>query len=167
MQVLFACSHVHTHSLGTTTNINGFPRVSGDITSDGAWDTICWLTFFEICDPNVSTGPLQRCPFTGTDPCHSDNPDWPTLQDVNNAMEIDEYDSPPYNLVTLTGYRSFVDFKVDFDFERCREDRMCQCVPFGGPQCDFSQVPPNVTVITLTGQMHFTVSSKYYCMVDL
>lgn len=40
----------------------------------------------EICDPRISTGPLQCCPFTGTDPCSSSNPDWPTVQQVMSLM---------------------------------------------------------------------------------
>ena len=142
--------------LGATKNVSGFPHVIGDIVGDG-WDTICWLTFFEICDPNVNTGPLQRCPFTGTDPCNSNNPDWPTRQEVNDAMAIDNYDTPPYNLVSLDSYRSFIDFDVHFDIDECRDDRMCRCIP-SGPECDLSLVPDNTSVIAITGQMHFAVS---------
>ena len=149
---------MYTYRFGATVNVTGFPRVIGNITSKG-WDSICWNTYTTICDPNISTGPLQRCPFTGLDPCNSDNPDWPTLQDINTALDIDEYDSPPYNLLSTTGYRSFVDFKVDLDYERCRSDRMCLCAPLGDPQCDISMVPPNVTMVALTGQMHTVVSA--------
>ena len=56
---------------GATQNVNGFPRVVGDIVGPDGWDTLCSQTNFQLCDPNISTGPLQRCPFTGTNPCHS------------------------------------------------------------------------------------------------
>ena len=137
--------------LGATRNVSGFARVFGSIYEDG-WDTICWLIRGDICDPNVSTGPLQRCPFTGTDPCSNSNPDWPTLQEVNNAMMIGSYDHPPYNFFTPFGYRSFVDNKIGSDFDECRNDRMCTCRPFGGPFCTV------MDELTFTSQMHTTVS---------
>ena len=74
-------------------NVSGFARVFGDLYGEECWDSICWLQLGQICDPRVSTGPLQRYPFTGTDPCNSNNPDWPTAQDVENALSIDEYDA--------------------------------------------------------------------------
>lgn len=155
---------VHTEDLfsenrlGETRNVSGFPHVFGTLFDDG-WDTICWLQLGQICDPRVSTGPLQRCPFTGTNPCTASNPDWPSLQQVNDALEIDEYDAPPYTIITFEGFRSFVDFEVHQDYERCRNDRMCQCVPQGDPSCD----PPNG--IALTGHMHFLVSILVFCSI--
>ena len=148
---------------GATENINGFPRVVGDIVGPNGWITLCSQTNFEMCDPDINTGPLQRCPFTGTNPCHSSNPDWPTIKLVNDAIAIDHYDSPPYNLLSKTGYRAFIDFHVHDDFEECHDDmyRMCQYIPLGGTSCDLSNVPPNVSVAAYNGQLHADVSALY------
>ena len=89
---------------GATHNVNGYPQVVGDIVGPDGWDSLCYQTHLQICDPNVNTGALRRCPFTGNNPCTSDNPDWPTIQQVNDAIAIDAYDSPPYNLLSTTGY---------------------------------------------------------------
>ena len=146
---------------GATQNVNGFPRVVGDIVGPDGWDTLCSQTNFQLCDPNISTGPLQRCPFTGTNPCHSSNPDWPTIKQVNDAIAIDFYDSPPYNLLSRTGYRPFIDFHVHDDLEECRDDRMCQCMPYGGTDCDLTDVPANVSVAAFNGQLHTDVRMLY------
>ena len=143
---------------GATQNINGYPRVVGDIVEPDGWDSLCILTPFEVCDPNINTGPLQRCPFTGNNPCSSDNPDWPTIKEVNDALAIDFYDSPPYNLFSRDGYRAFIDFSITDDYEACRNNRMCMCIPYGGSQCNLTVVPPNVTVGAYDSQMHVDVS---------
>ena len=146
--------------LGATRNVSGFPRVFGTLTDPDGWDTICWLQFLRICDPRVSTGPLQRCPFTGTDPCSSSNPQWPTVQNVIDAMNIDEYEAPPYDITSREGYRSFVDFEVGdptnpADIERCRNTRTCACLPTG-PSC----IPDENGFVGLpiTAHMHTLVS---------
>ena len=121
--------------LGATINVGGFPRVNGTLIG-GGWDTTCWLKLGEICDPRENTGPLQRCPFTGRDPCNTSNPDWSTLSDVNEVINIENYDSFPYNLLSLSGYRSVVDFKIGtVTITECRQDRMCQCAPSLDPDC--------------------------------
>ena len=143
--------------LGATRNVSGFPRVFGDIVGDG-WNTICWLKFFQICDPNVNTGPLQRCPFTGTNPCSSNNPDWPTSRQVNRAMTFNRYERPPYNFLSQRNYRSFVDANVNFRIRRCRRNRMCFCSPTFDPECS----PKNSNgsrMIALQQQMHGAVST--------
>ena len=91
--------------LGTTRNVSGFPRVFGTLYEDG-WETICWLQLQQICDPRINTGPLQCCPFTGTDPCNSSNPDWPTVQDVIDALDVDMYDAPPYSILSPNAWFS-------------------------------------------------------------
>ena len=111
--------------------------------------------FFQICDPNVNTGPLQRCPFTGTSPCNSNNPDWPTNQHVNRAMEFNRYDALPYNIVSRKNYRSFVDASVNYRTKRCSKDRMCMCLPSYDPECAHT---PDSKRIALTQQMHGAVS---------
>lgn len=138
--------------LGETRNVSGFARVFGTL-YDGGWDTACWLQLNQICDPRVSTGALQRCPFTGENPCSSSNPDWPNQQQFNDAMAFDIYDVPPYDISSMDGFRNFIDFKVGTNAEECRNIRMCRCVP-GDPLCVNTTGP----VLTLTGQMHFLVS---------
>ena len=146
--------------LGVTRNVSGFPRVFGTLFDPPeGWDTICWLQLLRICDPRVSTGPLQRCPFTGTDPCSSNNPQWPSVQNVIDAMNIDEYEAPPYDIFSRGGYRSYVDFGVGdptnpADLEMCRNTRTCSCLP-GGPDC----IPENGALgPPLTAHMHSLVS---------
>ena len=115
--------------LGVTVNVGGSAQVRGSLYGDG-WETACFLTFGDICDPGVSTGPLQRCPFTGTDPCSSTNPDWPSLQEVNTGLEIPIYDAFPYNLFSMDGFRIFQDFDVGVTPpDECRNNRMCFCIP--------------------------------------
>lgn len=138
--------------LGETRHVGGFPRVFGAL-YDGGWDTVCWLQLGQICDPRTSTGPLQRCPFVGEYPCTSGNPDWPSQQQFIDAMAFDIYDAPPYDITSMDGFRSFVDFKVGTNASECRNIRMCQCVPLN-PQCNGTG-----PALTLTGQMHFVVST--------
>ena len=107
--------------------------------------------FYEICNPNVNTGPLRRCPFTENNPCSSDNPDWPTIREVNDLIAIDTYDAPPYNILTGVGYRTHNDFDIRFNLnlEECRDDRMCTCKP-GGPDCP-------IPAITFKSKLHTDV----------
>ena len=83
---------------GATQNVSGFPRVVGDVVGPNGWDSLCVQANF-TCDPNINTGPLQRCPFTGNNPCSSDNPNWPTIKEVNDILAVDHFDSSPYNLL--------------------------------------------------------------------
>ena len=143
---------------GATQNISGYPRVVGDLVEPDGWDSVCMDMPFIACDPNINTGPLQRCPFTGNNPCSSDNPDWPTIKEVNDALVIDTYDSSPYNLFSRDGYRAFVDFGINDDFEACRNNRVCICLPYGGSQCSLTDVPPDVRVGAYDSQFHTDVS---------
>ena len=94
-----------------------------------------------MCDPNINTGPLRRCPCTGNNLCSSDNPDWPTIQKVNDVIDKVFYDVPPHNLMTRYGYRAHIDFDIHDDLDECRDDRMYMCLPFGGSECDKTQMP--------------------------
>ena len=148
---------------GATQNISGFPRVVGAIVEPDGWDSLCVRAHFVMCDPNINNGPLQRCPFTGNDPCSSDNPDWPTIKEVNDILAINHFDSPPYNLLSRSGYRVVVDYYVHDNFEDCQNDRLCICQPFGGPKCDLTNAPPNVSVAAYSSSIHVKVSvSKSY-----
>jgi len=120
---------------------------------------LCSQTNFQLCDPHIITGPLQRCSFTGTNPCHNSNihVDWPTIKQVNDVISIDTYDPPPYNLLAKTGYRAFIHFHVHNDLEECHGDRMCQCIPYGGTGCYLTSVPANVSAAAYNGQLHTDV----------
>ena len=121
-------------------NISGFPRVQGDLVSDG-WNTRCWrLDPGEICKPNNGPGLPgtyalhQRCPFTdpGVDPCHIDNPDWPSITDVNNAVGMSRYDGDTYNKLSTSGFRNFMEgFNVlpedQAGRDICSDNRLCIC----------------------------------------
>lgn len=85
--------------------------VSGDF---GNWDTLCWhynvtldcTNYKQLCDPTVPTGKLRRCPVDSE--CKSDGPNWPTQQDVYDAVSISNYDSAPYSY-SSQGFRSLVE----------------------------------------------------------
>lgn len=138
--------------LGFTDYTSGVPVVSGTLV-DG-WETLCALTPIQICNPNLSTGPVKRCPFP--DRCISSNSDWPMLQRVNRAVSFETFDAAPWNLVSADGFRSFIDFEVGSDPEACRNDRMCLCTGPPGPlniNCTGSN-------LTLSVRMHTTVSTS-------
>ena len=145
--------------LGATHNVDGFPIVVGDIVGPNGWDSLCYRVYSKICDPNKSTGALRRCPFTGNNPCSSDNPDWPTIQQVNDVIAINTYDEHPYNLLTRTGYRASIDFNITNNLEECRDDRMCMCQPFGGSECDLTNVakPLRSIVAAFKSRLHTDV----------
>lgn len=143
--------------LGATRNVSGFPRVFGSIAEGGGWGTICWpLTSSKICDPRVNTGPLQRCPFTGDNPCSISTPGWPTDHNVQNTLSSDTYDAPPYNFLTTDGFRALSDANVTASgsIEACREDRFCICFP-GGPMCPDIE---GATILKAYLQYHTLVS---------
>ena len=119
-----------SNRLGETRNVDNFPRVQGDLISDG-WDIRCWkLDPGLICNPNDITGQLQRCPFTGTNPCDVNNPDWPTLADVKKAVQMSSYDDSNYDKYSRNGFRNFMEsFNVlsdpSSDITSCAQNRLC------------------------------------------
>ena len=139
--------------LGETRNVSGHPVVFGDLIGEG-WDTICLAQFGPICDQNVSTGPLQRCPFTQPDLCSSSNPDWPKMAELNRAMEFDELETPPYNITSIDCMRAYSDFSFVPSIDQCRSDPYCQCLPTGGAQCNQA---PGTPVFPATAGMHAKV----------
>ena len=126
---------------GETRNISNRPVVFGELVGDD-WNAICISTPEEICNPNIVTYALQRCPFTG-DPnlCHSSNPDWPTMQQVNELLEIRDYATPPFNISSTGSFRSMGDFIELDSIEECRKDIYCRCIP-GGVDCDVPNDSP-------------------------
>lgn len=119
--------------LGTTEMVDGYPRVKGLMFDN--WSTMCWRSI-KICDPRVSTGPLQRCPYlAGSNPCNSSNPDWPTNHDVRHILSMEKYDIPAFNMFCEDGFRGYIDANITNDVEGCKTQQMCICYP-GGPTCD-------------------------------
>ena len=141
--------------LGFTNYSSGLPVVSGSLVSDD-WESVCWRMLGQICDPNISTGPIQRCPLP--DRCHSDNPDWPTLERVNRAISFERFDAAPWNRISSDGVRGFIDFEVGNDIEACRNDRMCICAVNDFNCTSPASIAAGSQVITLSGRMHITVS---------
>ena len=118
---------------GETRNISNRPVVFGDLAED--WTTICHATV-QICDPRISTGPIQRCPFIGNPIlCHSSNPDWPSIQDVNKLFDVEDYAVAPYDFFSVGSFGALVDLPLVTDVDECREDVYCTCAP-GGTQCE-------------------------------
>ena len=125
--------------LGRRQEIASQSHVNGDLYSNG-WNTICWYGGSEgvnlpkgtICDPNINTGPLLRCPPVSpgtTDPCSSSNDDWPTIADVNNAVNKPDYDTEPFDkYATANSFRNFMEgFDSRIDKNECTEKRLCKC----------------------------------------
>ena len=81
-----------SNRLGETVNNNGLPQVHGDLHSTflNNWQTICWEKekSYGICNPQVSTGQLQRCPMKES--CSSKNELWPSSDNVNNTLFLEE-----------------------------------------------------------------------------
>ena len=96
------------------------------------WQTVCWyngsgnVTHPEpehrICDPNVTTGPVQRCPNERT--CEPNYEGWPSYEDVQNAVDKQDYDLPNYNKYSPAegsreGFRGFMEgFQVIDECDR-------------------------------------------------
>lgn len=130
---------------GETRNVSNQPVVFGDLVE--GWNTICHFTPEDICEPRVSTGQVQRCPFIGNPIlCHSSNPDWPNMQQVNRALEADHYIVAPYNMLSVNSMYDRVDFNFTTDVETCSQEKYCTCLP-GGVQCE--GLPDNTPVLTV------------------
>ena len=142
---------------------SGRPVVSGPMVE--GWESVCANMRRKICNPNVPTGPVQRCPLP--DRCRSDNPDWPTLERVNRAISFETFDAAPWTAVASDGFRSFVDFEIDNDVEACRNDRMCLCSE-GDINCTSPAIAAGAEAVTMFSRMHTTVSSSMlYYRVEL
>ena len=149
--------------LGVTVNVSGFPRVQGDLVSDG-WNTRCWrLDPGEICNPNDGSRgiyPLQRCPFRG-DPCNINNTDWPKGTDVDEAVSMQSYDSSKYDRFSTSGFRNFME---GFDIlsndqggrDLCSANRLCLCG--SDSMCVEAQ-----SGVPITRRLHNSVS-RVYCI---
>ena len=122
-----------SNHLGETVNNNGLPQVHGDLHSTflNNWQTICWEKekSYGICNPQVSTGQLQRCPTEES--CSSKNKLWPSSDDVKKALSLKEYDNPPFNKAAATNsfrnrLEGFMLLSND-ELQTCQENGLCTC----------------------------------------
>ena len=148
----------------TRANSNGQPQVFGDLFDEG-WDTVCWYdgsgnvpapSGGGICDPAIRTGPLLRCPFnpdSSRDVCSFDNPDWPTREDVRNAIGKPIYDTENYGRITTEeSFRNFMEgFDVGVSVEECAASALCRCGEAVDCDSDANEAP-------LQRRLHNTVS---------
>ena len=144
--------------LGET--LNQPPLVTGELFKDG-WDTVCWfggsggvdIQKGTICNPNVKTGPLFRCPFP--DSCNSNNANWPTFVQVKDAINKPSYDTESYDMTTTD--ESFRNFMEGFEFiniDACRKNKLCKC-EVGRMDCK-----GNDSRLPLQRYLHNTVSRR-------
>jgi hypothetical protein len=113
------------------TTVNGSVRIDL-VRSTIGWETRCWNVKPQICNPNVNTGSLRRCPIpdSGEDPCRYDNPLWPTINDVNNAVGMSSYDGSTYDKFSTSGFRNYMegfDVLTDDQAGQCAENVLCAC----------------------------------------
>ena len=122
-----------SNRLGETVNNNRLPQVHGDLHSAflNNWQTICWEKSekpYGICNPQVSTGQLQRCPMKES--CSSKNELWPSSDNVNNTLFLEEYDNPPFDKTATNSFpnrlEGFMPLSND-EFQTCRENGLCKC----------------------------------------
>lgn len=157
-----------SNRLGETVNNNGLPQVHGIMHSEflNNWETACWRkenNNYDICNPNIATGQLQRCPLKES--CGSDNELWPTNEDVQTILSLQEYDTPPYNKTAANSFRNQLEgFKpLSRDsIEFCRENKLCTCKLEDSEDEDFncteSNSGPQPTMIPTQRLLHNSVS---------
>ena len=94
------------------------------------WKTACWndtsdVVFpVNICNPNIPTDDLRRCPKPEL--CEPRNTYWPSYDDVDTALSIRDYDAPPFDSFVKdnSSFRNFFEgFVVSSECER--GDTMC------------------------------------------
>lgn len=75
--------------------------VKGDLFDEG-WEVICWNTT-EICDPKESPKTnLTRC--QNETKCSVENREWPTKENVTEALDIESYTEYPYNVWAVNSF---------------------------------------------------------------
>ena len=151
-------------SLGkTVVNENNQPQVTGELFKH-SWDTVCWYNGSgdvvgqkgAVCNPNDKTGPLLRCPFLDPDPCNSNNPNWPTFNQVRDAINKPFYDTESYDTMTTDeSFRNFLEgFDGSIEIGDCAKNTLCECV-VGGVNCDGDNAS-----LPLQRLLHNTVSRR-------
>lgn len=136
MQTNASNSPFQLDRLGKTINVNDIPIVQGREIFPSNWNTVCWEKVnqsCDICDPQIKTGQLQRCPFTD-EPCSSRNPLWPSDKDVQKALSLKSYDVSPFSKKSLidNSFRNLLEgfqpLSNDIDsIQSCRNDKLCLC----------------------------------------
>ncbi len=119
-------------------NKNGQYQVSGDLFGRDGWNTIRWHNGSgnemrpkgTICNPNINTGPLLRCPLiNGTNVCDDKNPSWPTKGDVDNAISKPDYDTDSFDkMADPNSFRNAMEgFDGSVSRSECAKDNLCLC----------------------------------------
>ncbi len=118
------------NKLGVIERQNDQPLVTGELFGNSSWDTACWYEGSggisnprddNICDPEVNTGLLTRCPSPET--CDKSNSNWPTIDDINTALSISTFDTPGYNKTSTNSFRNFLE---GFDpVDNCTGRQLC------------------------------------------
>ena len=104
--------------------------VEGDLFDNG-WDTFCWKDIsgetgtIPICDPTESSNEvLRRCPNATL--CEKDNDQWPSADDIEEAVSISAYDAYPYDRCVTEKDASFRNYMEGFIAkDSCADDSMC------------------------------------------
>ena len=159
-----------SNRLGETVDDNGLPEVYGIMHSEflNNWETICWTKDenHDICNPQVATGQLQRCPLRES--CGSENELWPTDNDVQTALGMQEYDTFPYNKKAANSFRNQLEgFKPlsNDEIQFCRENKLCTCErgEAGDYNCTESDDGPQPTD-PIQRLLHNSVRIGLYCI---
>ncbi len=97
--------------------------VSGYFGSTETWPLVC-LEASEtvLCDPSNPTGKLSRCPSPAE--CEKTDERWPSQNELNIAIDMDEYDAELYSRFTLTGFRNYME---GFETNGCSDDDDILC----------------------------------------
>ena len=159
--------------LGERQEIDGRSHVHGNLYSNG-WNTICWYggsgevdeVKGTICNPNNNTGPLLRCPSVPpgtTNPCSSSNDHWPTIADVNKAINKPDYDTEPFDkYATADSFRNYMEgFDSSLDKNECAQKSLCKC-EVGRDDCNSSNADK-----PLLRLLHNSVSAVHLMNVSL
>ena len=158
-----------SNRLGETVDNNGLPQVHGITHSEflSNWETRCWRKGknYDICNPDIATGQLQRCPLKES--CNSKNELWPSEEDVQTILSLPEYDTHPYDKTAANSFRNLLEgFKPlsNDDIEFCRENKLCICKH--GEDEDFnctesdSEPQPTDPMVPIQRLLHNSVSTN-------
>ena len=166
----------NNNTLGETImNSNGQPQVYGDLFGNG-WNTICWYGGSGnipaprngICNPNVNTGPLLRCPInpkSNLNVCNLHSSNWPDTEDVNNAINKPLYDTENYGLnVTGKSFRSFLEgFDASVSVEECAGFGLCKCGDRVDCDGDNSKPPVHRRLHNTVSDLHTIICVPVLC----
>ena len=109
-------------SLFQSNRLGAHDRISSAVTGElvDEWRTICWYggnaesgdipdhrDNQNICDPSSDTGLLRRCP--DKERCAANYSGWPSYQDVETAVGMEEYDRSPYDRLPCKSFRNYME----------------------------------------------------------